>query len=88
MQGHKEMLPGHSSLSVGRCLHLVLEKSTENPNLSERTFALSKIRSGAASVEQIRFLGSVASRILGMEEAAENQPLVFRRDPHSEIMEI
>jgi hypothetical protein len=42
IKGHDEILPGHSSLSEGRYLHLVLEKSTEKPNLSERTLARSK----------------------------------------------
>ena len=42
MKGQDAMLPGHSSLSDGKYLHLMLEKSTEKPNLSESTLALSK----------------------------------------------
>jgi len=42
MKGHKDILPGHSSVSLRRCTHLLLEKSMEKLNLLERTLARSK----------------------------------------------
>ena len=39
-----------------------------------------QIRTGSPGVEQIRFFGGVAVRVLGVKEAAENQFLILRRD--------
>ena len=41
-KGQEEILPRHSSVSAGICLHLVLEKSIRKPNRSEKTLVLSK----------------------------------------------
>ena len=53
-----------------------------------KQFCPEQIRTGPPGVEQIRFFGGVAVRVLGVKEATENQFLILRRDSHSEIMEI
>jgi len=58
------------------------------PEPLRKEFCPEQIRAGSTCVEQIGLLGSIVIRVLSVEEPAENQFLILRRDPCSEITEI
>ena len=56
IKGQDEIVPGHSGLSDDRYLHLLLEKSIENPNRSEKTLVLSKSEPVPPALNKYGFL--------------------------------